>query len=608
MTTGRHLASATPPANPVASMAPLQQHQRFHHQEQDLGIKIEVPQARQGRPKRERCLSVGSTNLLDNFHVLESLLKSRRLVLLLDYDGTLTPIVRDTLRALPSHFVTGIVTGRSLAKIRNFVDVPGIIYAGSHGYDILAPEPPSKSGRVAVTPPRNVGRDDDAPAQAEARQDQNQQEKEQQQGNGVAENGCAQGGRSSNGFAGGGPEGVRYQVAGEFLPAMQQIRQELEEAVGSVPGAEVEDNTYSISVHYRNCPRREVPRVREIVGQVQASHKGIRLRHGKEVFELQPDVHWNKGCAVVWMLEMLGLSAPASESPTDSGSGEGVHNGHFTEGGDVHNGFGLRNVRSHSAASSHTGDTCKKCEGAALSRTSSLDSSEPRLFRGERCVHGMQLRSQHEDTLNDEDEDAVYLSICQQVFTIFIGDDKADEDAFQVFTGESSSAQQPGLGILVSEESRATHAAYTLKNPQEVAELLSRLVSIGQSRSLQPARVCTCAGPHADGSTGVQKPEGLDSDTEGTHGDSGDNGDVDADENGGGKAGAEECDHIPAAPMLRQTSTSTVVASWDSCDASAALDAAADAAAATAAVTAAAAAAAAAASAVAAESVPRPLS
>jgi hypothetical protein len=28
---------------------------------------------------------------------------------------------------------------------------------------------------------------------------------------------------------------------------------------------------------------------------LQAAHKAIRLKHGKEVFELQPDVHWNKG-------------------------------------------------------------------------------------------------------------------------------------------------------------------------------------------------------------------------------------------------------------------------------------------------------------------------
>lgn len=135
--------------------------------------------------------------------------------------------------------------------------------------------------------------------------------------------------------------------------------------------------------------------------------------------------------------------------------------------------------------------------------------------------------------------------MAMQVFTIFIGDDKSDEDAFRVFTADSDASSgagsgsggsamhsapgatdgnsgtnssggggpalggggggsvvpQPGLGILVSEESRATHAAYTLRDPSEVAELLSRLVHIGRSRRLSPVRACCsgCAAPCGQG-------------------------------------------------------------------------------------------------------------
>ncbi|CAN0476899.1 unnamed protein product, partial [Ectocarpus sp. 8 AP-2014] len=75
----------------------------------------------------------------------------RKLVLLLDYDGTLTPIVKDPSKALlservrtvltelPKHFITGVISGRSLGKIRAFVRVKGLFYAGSHGFDILSP-------------------------------------------------------------------------------------------------------------------------------------------------------------------------------------------------------------------------------------------------------------------------------------------------------------------------------------------------------------------------------------------------------------------------------------------------------------------------------------
>ena len=51
--------------------------------------------------------------------------------------------------------MTGIITGRSLAKIRAFVGVPGLFYAGSHGFDIRAPFAPS-SPTVPLPPPAVV--------------------------------------------------------------------------------------------------------------------------------------------------------------------------------------------------------------------------------------------------------------------------------------------------------------------------------------------------------------------------------------------------------------------------------------------------------------------
>ena len=50
-----------------------------------------------------------------------------------------------------------------------------------------------------------------------------------------------------------------------------------------VSGGQVEDNRFSISVHYRNCARIDVPRVKEVVVNVQAKHERIRMGSGKEV-------------------------------------------------------------------------------------------------------------------------------------------------------------------------------------------------------------------------------------------------------------------------------------------------------------------------------------
>ena len=71
-------------------------------------------------------------------------------LLLFDFDGTLAPIVdRPELAALApetrqrlanlagrENFITGIISGRSLADVSTKVDVPGLVYAGNHGFEI----------------------------------------------------------------------------------------------------------------------------------------------------------------------------------------------------------------------------------------------------------------------------------------------------------------------------------------------------------------------------------------------------------------------------------------------------------------------------------------
>ena len=75
----------------------------------------------------------------------------RQLVVFLDYDGTLTPIVsdpdaatlsdrmRDAVGKLSDRATVAIVSGRAREKLRNFVQLPELYYAGSHGFDIDGP-------------------------------------------------------------------------------------------------------------------------------------------------------------------------------------------------------------------------------------------------------------------------------------------------------------------------------------------------------------------------------------------------------------------------------------------------------------------------------------
>ena len=97
--------------------------------------------------------SVQSTHpcILANFEQFQRTVSHKRVVVFLDYDGTLTPIVsnpdeafmspamRATVRSLAELFPTAIISGRGRSKVEGFVQLPELFYAGSHGLDIKGP-------------------------------------------------------------------------------------------------------------------------------------------------------------------------------------------------------------------------------------------------------------------------------------------------------------------------------------------------------------------------------------------------------------------------------------------------------------------------------------
>jgi trehalose 6-phosphate phosphatase len=62
------------------------------------------------------------------------------------------------------------------------------------------------------------------------------------------------------------------------------------------------------------------------------------------------------------------------------------------------------------------------------------------------------------------------------VVSLYIGDDKTDEDAFRVLQDSGA-----GLGILVSTRVKDTAAAYTVQDPLQVQAFLDMLVQYGLS-------------------------------------------------------------------------------------------------------------------------------
>ncbi len=93
------------------------------------------------------CLPLFESTVQNRIRILEA----PHIALFLDFDGTLAPIcgrpadvrlepeVRETLVALARRddIVLSIVSGREVRELRELIDVPGLIYAGNHGLQIV---------------------------------------------------------------------------------------------------------------------------------------------------------------------------------------------------------------------------------------------------------------------------------------------------------------------------------------------------------------------------------------------------------------------------------------------------------------------------------------
>ncbi|MBM4446732.1 MAG: trehalose-phosphatase [Chloroflexi bacterium] len=193
--------------------------------------------------------------LFDVWDEVAQRLKSADHVLLLsDYDGTLTPIVdkpelailpqetRKLLRILAKNrrYAVGIVSGRALPDLKNKIGLEGIIYAGNHGLEI-------------------------------------------------------------EGFG----SSFLEPIAEEMRPFLKMLNQALSATLRNIKGVFVEDKGLTVSVHYRLVDDSEEARVkdtfRKVTDPLHVTGK-IRITQGKKVYEIRPPVDWNKGKAICWLM------------------------------------------------------------------------------------------------------------------------------------------------------------------------------------------------------------------------------------------------------------------------------------------------------------------
>jgi trehalose 6-phosphate phosphatase len=192
---------------------------------------------------------------LERLEEIKDALAGKQPALFLDYDGTLTPIVkrpedailgedmRAILRTLGSHCTVAVVSGRDRAGVEQLVGLDNLIYAGSHGFDIS------------------------------------------------------------------GPRGLRFEHEGgrQTLPDLDHAETELRERLQVVKGVQVERKRFAIAVHYRNAADDDLPFIQKTAREVSQGYEGLKTSPGKKIIELKPNLEWDKGKALLWLLDRLGL-------------------------------------------------------------------------------------------------------------------------------------------------------------------------------------------------------------------------------------------------------------------------------------------------------------
>ena len=191
------------------------------------------------------------SELPDGLQALD-LATERQPAVFYDFDGTLSEIVEDpdsarlvdgaadALTSLSAACPVAILSGRDLADVRQRIGLPGLWYAGSHGFELT------------------------------------------------------------------GPDGTHHQnpEAAASIPVLAGAATDLADQLGHIPGVVVEHKRFGVAVHYRNAARDRVSEVAAAVRTV-GQRTALRVTTGREVIELRPNIDWDKGKTLHWVLDYI---------------------------------------------------------------------------------------------------------------------------------------------------------------------------------------------------------------------------------------------------------------------------------------------------------------
>jgi trehalose-phosphatase len=190
------------------------------------------------------------------------LFSAKSILLLLDFDGTLTPIVDRPGKAELSlemegilkfltrkrGFEVAIISGRSLYDLKQRIKIRNIIYVGNHGLEI------ERKGKKFIHP-----------------------------------------------------------QASKSISTMKELKKILKARLGSIRGTIIEDKRVGLAVHYRGVKNSDVPELKRTVREVFRpfmEKRKIRVGHGKKMVEAKPPIMWDKGKAASLLINSFRQEQP----------------------------------------------------------------------------------------------------------------------------------------------------------------------------------------------------------------------------------------------------------------------------------------------------------
>uniref|UniRef100_A0A0E0CPD2 Trehalose 6-phosphate phosphatase n=1 Tax=Oryza meridionalis TaxID=40149 RepID=A0A0E0CPD2_9ORYZ len=87
----------------------------------------------------------------------------------------------------------------------------------------------------------------------------------------------------------------------------EKVTNSLLQVVSGIEGATVENNKFCVSVHYRNVAEKDWKLVARLVNEVLEAFPRLKVTNGRMVLEVRPVIDWDKGKAVEFLLQSLGL-------------------------------------------------------------------------------------------------------------------------------------------------------------------------------------------------------------------------------------------------------------------------------------------------------------